>query len=294
MMNLTRILVATDLSAPARHAAARAARLAAETGARVELLHVIEASPLAELRALLGEEDPEAARRLVDQAREGLHQLAAEVGEPHGISPGVTVVEGNVLNEIGNRTDAEDVSLVVIGARGANFVRHWLLGATAARLLRKLRRPVLVVRQVPHEAYRSVLVPVDFLAHSDHAIRVARKIAHKGRLTLLHATELPFEGRMQLAGLEEERKMELRLAALQQAKDRMRALVARHEHESGRLWSLVMLGEPTWRILEQQEEQDADLIVIGKHGASMVEDFLLGSITKHVLTEASCDVLITH
>ncbi|MCO5760249.1 MAG: universal stress protein [Chromatiaceae bacterium] len=286
------ILVATDLSAPSRHAAARAALLAAETGARVELLHVVEASPLAELRALLGEQNPDTDRLLLDKARESLRQLAAEVGEPHGVSPGVTVVEGSVLNEICNRADAKDVGLVVIGARGANFIRHWLLGATAARLLRMLRRPVLVARQMPHEAYRSVLVPVDFSAHSDHAIRAARRVAPQARITLLHATEVPFESRMHLAGLEEERIMELRMAALHRAKERMRALVDRHE-SSGRIGSLVLLGEPTWRILEHQEEQDADLIVMGKHGAGAVEDFLLGSVTKHVLTEADCDVLIT-
>jgi nucleotide-binding universal stress UspA family protein len=286
------ILVATDLSAPARHAAARATLLASRTGARVELLHVIESSPLAELRTLLGEQNHDTDRLLLGKARDSLHQLAAEVGEPNGVSPGVTIVEGNVLNEICNRADEQDASLVVIAARGVNFIRHWLLGATAARLLRMLHRPVLVVRQMPHEAYRSVLVPVDFSAHSDHAIQVARKVAPQARITLLHATEVPFESRMHLAGLEEERIMELRMAALHRAKERMRTLVARHE-QSGRVGSLVMLGEPTWRILEYQEEQDADLIVMGKHGAGMVEDFLLGSVTKHVLTDAECDVLIT-
>ena len=66
MTILSRILVATDLSAPSRHAAARAVVLAAETGAQVELLHVVEASPLAELRALLGEQNPDTDRLLLD------------------------------------------------------------------------------------------------------------------------------------------------------------------------------------------------------------------------------------
>ena len=39
------ILAATDFSAPARHAADRAARLAHETGARLTLLHVLSAAP---------------------------------------------------------------------------------------------------------------------------------------------------------------------------------------------------------------------------------------------------------
>lgn len=285
------ILVATDLSAPARHAMSRASLLATDTGAPVELLHVVESSPLAELRALLSEQTHDTDRLLLEKARESLCQHAAEAREHYGVSPAVSVVEGNVLNEISKRADALDVSLVVIGARGANFIRHWLLGATAARLLRMLHRPVLVVRQMPHEAYRSVLVPVDFSAHSDHAIQVARTLAPQAQITLLHATEVPFEARIHLAGLEDEQIMELRLAALQRAKERMRSLVAKHD-QSGRIGSVVFLGEPTWRILEYQEERDVDLIVMAKHGAGMVEDFLLGSVTKHVLTEAQCDVLI--
>jgi nucleotide-binding universal stress UspA family protein len=37
---------------------------------------------------------------------------------------------------------------------------------------------------------------------------------------------------------------------------------------------------------------DADLIVMGKRGQSMVEELLLGSVTKHVLAHSSSDVFI--
>ncbi|HET20308.1 MAG TPA: universal stress protein, partial [Chromatiales bacterium] len=45
-------------------------------------------------------------------------------------------------------------------------------------------------------------------------------------------------------------------------------------------------------ILEQEEEKDADLIIIGKHGKEMGEELLLGSVTKHVLAESRGDVLV--
>lgn len=51
-------------------------------------------------------------------------------------------------------------------------------------------------------------------------------------------------------------------------------------------------GPAVARILEHAEERDADLIVLGKHGAGMVEELLLGSVTKHVLADARQDVLI--
>jgi nucleotide-binding universal stress UspA family protein len=54
MTALTTILTATDFSASARHAADRAARLAHETGAALQLLHVLPGEPLQALREWLG------------------------------------------------------------------------------------------------------------------------------------------------------------------------------------------------------------------------------------------------
>jgi nucleotide-binding universal stress UspA family protein len=57
---------------------------------------------------------------------------------------------------------------------------------------------------------------------------------------------------------------------------------------------LVIHGNAVQRILEQEEEQGADLVVLGKHGHGMVEELLLGSNTRKILTHAQCDVLIAN
>jgi len=36
----------------------------------------------------------------------------------------------------------------------------------------------------------------------------------------------------------------------------------------------------------------ADLIVVGKHSSHIGEELLLGRVTKHVLAESQCDVLV--
>ncbi|WP_296893012.1 universal stress protein [Thiobacillus sp.] len=51
-------------------------------------------------------------------------------------------------------------------------------------------------------------------------------------------------------------------------------------------------GAATLRILEHEQTMDADLIVMGKHGQSVMEELLLGSVTQHVLKHSSSDVLI--
>lgn len=294
MNRLHTLLAATDLSAPSRHAALRAAMLARETGARLEILHVLESSALDEVQRMFGDDGAALRERLRTQAREALTQLAADVGESQGVSAGQHLAEGAVLKAITAQADNLDASLLILGAHGAGFMHHWLLGANAERLLRKTLRPVLAVKQRPHEAYRSVLVPVDFSPWSQGAIRLAQAAAPHAELILMHAFEMPFEGKMRYAGVEEEIIQRHRTTSHQEALARL------HQAASATLgvtqgWrTTVVYGDAAPRILEHEEEVGADLIVLGKHGAGMVEELLLGSTTKHVLAQSRCDVLVAY
>ena len=49
---------------------------------------------------------------------------------------------------------------------------------------------------------------------------------------------------------------------------------------------LALHGDAPRLITEQEQEQDCDLIVVGKRGLHFVEELLLGSTTLHVLMEA--------
>jgi nucleotide-binding universal stress UspA family protein len=55
----------------------------------------------------------------------------------------------------------------------------------------------------------------------------------------------------------------------------------------------VLHGDPSSLIIEQEQERDCDLVVVGQRGESMVDDFLLGSVTKHVLQGSQGDVLVS-
>src|SRR3989338_544598 len=68
MKPLTRILAATDLSAPARHAVDRAFRIAAETGAGLDIAHVVSQSALDTLRRLLAAQASPVEQHILDDA----------------------------------------------------------------------------------------------------------------------------------------------------------------------------------------------------------------------------------
>jgi nucleotide-binding universal stress UspA family protein len=53
---------------------------------------------------------------------------------------------------------------------------------------------------------------------------------------------------------------------------------------------IVLRGEPKAAILEQASTWPADLIIVGAHGASAVERFLIGSVSLGLLRHAPCSV----
>lgn len=294
MSSLRTLLAATDLSAPSRHAVARAAMIARDTGARLELLHVIQAGALDHLRHLLGEDEEAQAAlpRLEDEARQALARIAREVCEAHGVNPGTHLAHGPVLEVIASQADALDADLLVLGARGSGFMHHALLGSTADRMLRKTLRSLLIVKQLPHEGYRRVLVAVDFSAYALRAIRLAGALAPQADLILLHALNDDLEGTLRYAGVEETKIIRYRMEARQEALRNVERLAREAGLDAARVHRLVLAGHPSTCILEQEEERDVDLIVLGKHGEGMVEELLLGSTTKHVLAGSRVDVLV--
>ena len=293
-MSLPVLLAATDISAPSRFTAQRAAMLAEQIGAKLEFVHVLDKRELDELQRLLGEDGEVLTERIRSQTRELLAQLADDVSEPLGVSAGCHLVEGEVLESITAQVDALNASLLIVGAHGTGFVRQQLLGATAERLLRMIQCPVLTVKQSPLKNYQNVLVPIDFTPWSLGAIRLALTVAPQAKLTLLHAYEVPFEGQMRIAGENEESIRCYRDKIRQEVGARLDQTMIDTGITKVNWHPLVIHGNAVQRILEQEEEQGADLVVLGKHGHGMAEELLLGSNTRQILTHAQCDVLIAN
>ncbi|HEY0819611.1 MAG TPA: universal stress protein [Rhizobacter sp.] len=286
------ILAATDFSAPARHAADRAARLARETHAELTLMHVVAGAPLQELRQWLGQGHT-VEQRVQDDAQAQLDALAAELQAHRHVNVRPRLASGSVLDEIGREAEARDAGLLVLGARGAGFLRRLVLGSTSERLLRRTMRPLLVVRQMAHEPYRRVLVALDFSPWSAQAIGLARRVAPHARLVLFNAYQVPFEEKLHFAGVDAATISLYRQRARTEATQRLHALAAASGLNAGEWEVCIVEGEASQRIVEHEQEQDCDLVVLGKHGQSAAEDLLLGSVSRHVLDEGSTDVLVS-
>lgn len=292
MARLERLLAATDLSAPARHAAERAALVARAAQAQLHLVHVTHFSALDELRRLVAGLPADVATRMRDQTSMLLDALAATLRDRHGVSARTHLADGPLLKAIEDVAGATDADLLVLGARGSSTLRHLLLGSTASRLTGSFSRPLLVVKHAPVAAYRCVLVAIDFSDASLPAVRLARAVAPAARLVLLHAYEAPFEGKLLVAGVEEHHLLAYRNNARAEAQERMTALCVQAGLPPDAVLPVFLHGSAAQRILEQEDDQDCDLVVVGRQGQNSTEDLLLGSVSRRVLAEADADVLV--
>lgn len=286
------IVAAIDFSAASRHAALRAALLAKSSGAALTLMHTVGGSALDDLRRWLAD-DNQAAGAIEADARQRLEALAADLGQSHGIAVRTQLCVGHPVEQLIAHAEAIDAGLVVTGTRGAGFLRSVAVGSTAERIAKRSARPVLMVRQVPQAPYRCVLVPVDFSAWSRTAVALARQTAPQAMLVLMHAIELPFEGKLRLAGVPDATVLRYRDAARREAEQRLHQLAADAGLDAGRLRLRTPSGADPWMLIVQEEQDnDCDLVVIGRQGRHALDEFLLGSTTRMAIAEGAADMLI--
>jgi nucleotide-binding universal stress UspA family protein len=138
-------------------------------------------------------------------------------------------------------------------------------------------------------AFRNILCPVDFSAFSRralaHAVALARR--YEGRVTVLNVLpELPSVLSFPLSG---DRTL-LGAADREGLWEELRDFGA----PAGRqvpMDALVVEGDAARQIVEHARRTRADMVVMGTHGRSGFERWVLGSVTEKVLRKLECPVL---
>lgn len=293
MPRMERIIACTDLSRYANWVETRAAMLADELGnVSLDLLHVVRRLAPESLPYVLTQTLEEAEQRLIDSSRDQVTKTAARFSEKYGIQAVAALKVGRIHSEVARHAEIVGADLVILGAQSGDSVRKMFLGSTAENVLRKLTRPVLIVKQEPKTPYRRILVAVDFSESSRRAMDFAKNIASRVQITALHAFETPYEAMLRFYGVSGE-TIAAYHAMVQAEKNRaMEQFVSASGAAAGPLCCLVEFGPAADIIRQKAETLESDLIVIGKHGQSEREEMLLGSVTKQIILNADCDVLV--
>ena len=280
------VLAATDFSPDALHACRRAGMLAAEHDVPLDLLHVVEPDIAIAVRELLAA-NRDLRARIDEQADMQLTALAQQLRELLGIEVRPQLRRGLVLEE--TTSASAQARLLVVGARGGHALRQLTLGTTADRLMRSIDRPLLVVRQPPAGPYARVVVLMDFSQAAQAALQTAMAVAPQAAIHVMHAIDLPYEGKLKLAGVRDEDIAAYREQGLAEAARRLQESLPVADRQ--RLHVSATLGDVRFEALRMIAELDADLVAVGKQGNSLAGDMFLGSTTSCMMEDAPCDVL---
>lgn len=155
---IKKILYTTDLSENARYAFAYAASLANRYGAGITILHVLEdISPYRDslIINMLGETRwnelmNSNKHKLLETIKERLEKFCEEVTAELPSCPFITdeiiVKIGSPVEEIFKQVKTAQCDLVVMGAHGHGIIEDAVIGSTSRRVLRRCKKPVLVIR----------------------------------------------------------------------------------------------------------------------------------------------------
>jgi nucleotide-binding universal stress UspA family protein len=165
---------------------------------------------------------------------------------------------------------ARIADLIVMGKYGESG--EWpgpLLGSVAETVVRQADKPVLLVSE-KYQAIDRILAVYDNGRSANYMLHCAANLAEKLRIpiTVLAVSDDKGKGK----------------AILEEAQLYLEAYEIEVE-------PLLNDGEPAEKILSTAEENNIDLICMGAYGYN-IREFLLGSITEHVMREALCPVLL--
>jgi universal stress protein E len=294
MNDLKNILVAVDFSRHSRVALMQASRIALLKSARLHVLHVVDSMAVATLADMRRISYENQAALSEEGARTALAAWMHQAGAPQH-SMMITTVEVPVQGILSESEKIQPELLIAVIAGAGEAPQG--SGTIAAKLARRARTVVLLLRDSHQDKFKHIVACVDF---SDVSTRVVEEAARFARLDgaeieLLHAwrepwvvcpssdvTEYPT-----IVFTEGERRMHLEnlrlrlhefVGPLTQGIETREVLCEVLNYGSG--------------IVDHVREGRADLIVIGNNREENIRHFLLGSTAEKLLHIVSCSLLI--
>jgi nucleotide-binding universal stress UspA family protein len=292
-LQIRKVLVPVDFSAPSLSAVQFARPLIAKFDASPHLVHVFHAdSPYTGLVAmpfLLPEVEISRSvhRHLTDVANQYSIELPRE---------NIHAVTGKPFDEICRLARDLNIDLIIIATRGNAGLKHLLLGSTAEHVVRYSPCPVLVVRDSQRSRavadFRKILVPTDFSECSMKGLAYAKAFAKqfKSRLVLLNSAHFQYYVASDEYGRYD--MPQLLKYAETSAREQMHGLVGKTDWNGLEVEMSLQSGHPGQQICDCAKDSDVDLIVTSTHGTTGFRHLLLGSVAEYVVRHADCPVLV--
>ncbi|MDB4297390.1 universal stress protein [Flavobacteriaceae bacterium] len=136
---------------------------------------------------------------------------------------------------------------------------------------------------------KKIIVPVDFSVFSEYAAKTAALLAHKhdADITLVHMLELP-QG---YSDHDSDYGQSL-VFMIKYAEKKMQEFVSKDFFTGVKINVIIKHFRVFYELGEVAKDLDADLIIMGSHGTSEMEDYIVGSNTEKVVRSSNLPVLV--
>ena len=141
LLKIARSLVPLDLSDCSLKAPHYAVRFAEQFGAKLTLLHIVEAYPI---DCMLGLKDArDSSAWMFDRARAQLDRLRATLGSARSTLADQQVAFGKTFHPICEAAKERNIDIIIIATHGRTGLQRLQLGSTVERVVRHAPCPVL-------------------------------------------------------------------------------------------------------------------------------------------------------
>ena len=222
-------------------------------------------------------------------ARSEMHHLEpmAKRVRDAGMQCEIVVRPGLAADQILTFTRERKIDRIVMGTHSPGPIGKLLVGSVAEAVLRTAKVPVYIIGpEVVDGAYRNfatrtILCAVSLLESSHVVASFAAELAaqHNARLIVQHVIR-PQERAEVLSG-----------RTIDQIETELLAMVPESYRAKMAVQSIVVPGDPTEELLYQGRAQQADLVVLGAHGASAFAAITRHGVVYKVLAHSHCPVI---
>ncbi|MGA9638553.1 universal stress protein [Flavobacterium sp.] len=138
---------------------------------------------------------------------------------------------------------------------------------------------------------KQILVPTDFSTNAENALKVAAKIAKKQNceILLLHMLEIPSQMNDAITG---STGIPEAMLFIQKANETLENETQKSFLKDIPISHYIQFEKATDGILSFSKKNNIDLIIMGSHGVSGIQEIIIGSNTEKVVRQSDIPVLI--
>lgn len=269
------ILIPVDFGEQSMIAIDQSYNIARMANAEINLLHVIDNTPMWGLFS--GKEQTDMMQRIESK----LQALALDVHNKSGLKVNTIIEKGKLVDIIIEKSDKLKSEFIIVGTKSTQDFVDRIVGSNALRMIREAKCPVITIKGTTHrEGCKNIVLPLDLtketrekVAHAIHFAKYFGSTIHAA--TMSSSTDSYMVNRL---------KMQLTQVADFIKKEGIECKTQFLFTESGNT-------DMSKALLDFSHRIEADLLIIMTQQETAVIKYMIGSLAKQIIHNSDIPVM---